>query len=91
MHYAMEVMKGLPADTKIFCGHEYTKANLKFCATVLPEDVDIQEKIEESNYLLDNMGFSTVPSILRDEVKYNVFMRYDDKAIQELVGTEDPI
>mmetsp|Transcript_71908 Transcript_71908/g.99639 ORF Transcript_71908/g.99639 Transcript_71908/m.99639 type:complete len:82 (-) Transcript_71908:120-365(-) len=81
MHYAMEVMKTLPADTKIFCGHEYTKANLKFCLTVLPQDTDIQQKAEEANYLLDNMGFYTVPSVLRDEVKYNVFMRYNDKAV----------
>jgi hydroxyacylglutathione hydrolase len=28
---AMDLMNTLPLDTKIFCGHEYTRSNLKFC------------------------------------------------------------
>ena len=28
---AMDVARNFSDDTKIFCGHEYTKANMEFC------------------------------------------------------------
>ena len=28
---AMDIARSLPDDTKIFCGHEYTKSNFEFC------------------------------------------------------------
>ena len=31
MLYAMDLMLKLPEDIKIFCGHEYTRANFEFC------------------------------------------------------------
>ena len=31
MLYAMDLMLTLPDNMKIFCGHEYTKANFEFC------------------------------------------------------------
>ncbi|KAG8145454.1 hypothetical protein E2320_011984 [Naja naja] len=34
----MEVLGGLPKETKIFCGHEYTTQNLKFALKVEPEN-----------------------------------------------------
>eukprot|EP00884_Botryococcus_braunii_P012145 jgi/Botrbrau1/20931/Bobra.0135s0061.3 len=32
-HSLMEVLAKLPPDTKVYCGHEYTVANLEFCLT----------------------------------------------------------
>ena len=31
MFYSLNKIKNLPPDTKIYCGHEYTKSNLNFC------------------------------------------------------------
>jgi hydroxyacylglutathione hydrolase len=36
-------------------------------------------------------GLSTVPSVLLDEMQYNPFLRTNEKAIQEAVGTSDPV
>ena len=36
MFISLNKIKKLPPDTKIYCGHEYTKSNLNFClATIL--------------------------------------------------------
>lgn len=72
---AMDVMLSLPDDTKIFCGHEYTKTNFEFC---IKSEGGLNKKIEEHwekyEEMLKNGGYS-VPSILKDEKQYNVFMR----------------
>lgn len=39
MHAALnETLAALPDDTKVFPGHEYTKSNVKFAASVLQND-----------------------------------------------------
>ncbi|KAL7979077.1 hypothetical protein Chor_015101 [Crotalus horridus] len=40
-----EVLGGLPKETKIFCGHEYTTQNLKFALKVEPENEFVKEKL----------------------------------------------
>ena len=52
MFNSLNKIKNLPLNTKIYCGHEYTKSNLNFCLaydsknTFLKEkEIDIQKKI----------------------------------------------
>ena len=43
MHYALyTVLRPLPAETPIFCGHEYTVDNLKFALWIDPGNRDVQ-------------------------------------------------
>lgn len=55
--------------TKIYCGHEYTKANLRFAQVVEPHNADIQTK-------LASLTECTLPSTLGDERLFNPFLRY---------------
>lgn len=71
---AMDIVMTLPSDTKIFCGHEYTKENLEFCLQAEQNHTPIAEAYEKFTNILDK-GMYTVPSILREEKEYNVFMR----------------
>ena len=72
---AMDVALSLPEDTKMFCGHEYTMANLKFCQTAEGKtNKAIEEFAQFYKQKLDD-GIYTVPSLLSDEKHYNVFMR----------------
>lgn len=72
---AMDRVLTLPEDTKIFCGHEYTKANFEFCLkSEGPKNPKIEEFWLKYAQALKN-GAYTVPSVLRDEKLYNVFMR----------------
>ena len=35
-----EAREALPADTRVYCGHEYTESNLRFAITVEPDNTD---------------------------------------------------
>ena len=38
----------LPGDTKMFCGHEYTVANLTYCKLVEPENAAASAMLEKA-------------------------------------------
>ena len=42
-------LKVLPSETKIYCGHEYTKTNLDFCLKYDPNNTALKEKSIEIN------------------------------------------
>ncbi|KAL9099176.1 MAG: hypothetical protein Q9163_005292 [Psora crenata] len=73
MHKALnETLAGLPNDTKVYPGHEYTKQNVKFLVTVLQTDpVKKLQSFAESNQ--QTQGKFTIG----DEKQYNAFMRVD--------------
>ena len=41
MYASLSSLAALPADTRVFCGHEYTAANLRFAAHVEPSNAAI--------------------------------------------------
>ncbi len=67
-------IKSLPADTKIYCGHEYTLQNSKFCIKHDPENTNLQNKILEIAKKLEK-ALPTIPSTLKDEIECNIFLR----------------
>ena len=67
-------IKSLPEDTKIYCGHEYTLQNSKFCIKHEPENVNLQNKILKINENLKN-NLPTIPSSVKDELECNIFLR----------------
>ena len=88
MFNSLNKIKNLPPDTKIYCGHEYTKSNLNFCLaydsknTFLKEKkIDIQKKL--------NSNQPTIPSTLDQEIKTNIFLRCDDPEIKHTLGLKD--
>ena len=85
----MDKIRALPDDTKIFCGHEYTKANMRFAQVAEPQNKKIQEFSKIYAKTLAR-GSYTVPSVLKDEKEYNVFMRCHEKSVQELHNNKDP-
>ncbi|KAH8891347.1 Metallo-hydrolase/oxidoreductase [Thozetella sp. PMI_491] len=87
MHQALNVTLGsLPDDTKVYPGHEYTKSNVKFAASVLQnEAIQALQKYAENNR--ETQGKYTIG----DEKKHNVFMRPQDPEIQKVTGSTDPI
>lgn len=88
---AMTVARDIiPGDAKMFCGHEYTVANLNFCALVDPENERVLAKKAEA-IAMREAGIWTVPTRLRDEKVFNVFMRCFDADMQALTGTSNPI
>ena len=77
---AMDRASELPKDTKIFCGHEYTVKNLEFAILAEPDNKKIVDKQNFVSDLVKNGQYS-VPSVLREELDYNVFMRCRTESI----------
>ena len=65
---------GLPDDTKIYCGHEYTKANAEFCLTVEPDNEALHKRYDQIKEQLSR-GEPTIPTIMAKEKETNAFLR----------------
>jgi len=67
-------LKKLPQNTKVYCGHEYTKKNSAFCIAHDPSNKKLKAKIDDINIKL-NSGVPTIPSTIKDELECNIFLR----------------
>ena len=77
MFFSLNKIKSLDPETLIYCGHEYTENNLKFALEVDKQNEDLKifsEKITD----LKRSNLPTIPSLLKDELNCNPFLRTDD-------------
>ena len=77
MFESLNKIKSLPEETKVYCGHEYTLSNLKFCMKYNPENRNLKKKAENIKKKIDN-GLPTIPSTIKDELECNIFLRAND-------------
>ena len=78
---SLNKIKKLPKNTKIYCGHEYTYKNAEFCMKYDSNNKYLKEKFEIIKKLrLDNLP--TIPAILEDELKSNIFLRCDQNEVK---------
>ncbi|HKO73253.1 MAG TPA: hydroxyacylglutathione hydrolase [Bradyrhizobium sp.] len=73
-------LRALPDDFKLYCGHEYTAANVKFALTVEPDNAALKARAEEVARLRA-ANRPTVPTLLGEEKKANVFLRADEPSV----------
>ncbi len=88
MFNSLNKIKKLPPETKIYCGHEYTKTNLNFCLTYNPENTLLKEKQVDILKKL-NSNQPTIPSTLGQEIETNIFLRCNDPEIKHAIGLKD--
>ena len=82
MYQSLNRLAALPGNTQVYCGHEYTLANLKFAQTVEPENQDIRERIQQSQVRRNN-NLPTVPGSIATEKLTNPFLRAHVPSIAE--------
>ena len=71
---SLNKIKELPKETMIYCGHEYTYKNAEFCMKYDKDNFNLKKKFEKIKKLrLKNLP--TIPSVLDDELKSNIFLR----------------
>ena len=81
MFSSLKKIKKLSKDTKIYCGHEYTYKNAEFCMKHDDKNLDLIKQFEKIKKLrLDNLP--TVPTMLEDELKSNIFLRCDQNEVK---------
>lgn len=82
-------LMALPADTLIYCAHEYTLANGRFALTVEPSNDALHLRLKEAQAMRAE-GLSTVPFRLDLELATNPFLRAGSaERFAELRGQKD--
>ena len=74
MFNSLMKLKKLPQNTKIYCGHEYTQQNSKFCIKYDENNENLKAKIKEIEIKLNNK-IPTIPSTIKDELECNIFFK----------------
>lgn len=85
MYASLAKLAALPDDTAVCCGHEYTLANLKFAATVEPDNRAVAEYAAECA-ARRSRGEPTLPSQLGLERRVNPFLRCTEPTVRAAAG-----
>ena len=78
---SLNLIKKLPKDTKIYCGHEYTQKNLDFCIKY-----EINNKLEEKKKWITSRLLQkqpTIPITIEEELNTNIFLRCDNTEVKK--------
>jgi hydroxyacylglutathione hydrolase len=78
-------LRNLPDDTRFYCGHEYTAANIRFAKTIEPNNARLAARGEEVRRLIA-AGKPTIPAIIGAEKAENPFLRADLAEVAKAVG-----
>ena len=77
MFRSLNKIKSLPMETKIYCGHEYTLNNSKFCIKHDPKNEFLKKKIDVIEKKISK-GLPTIPSTIKEELECNIFLRTEN-------------
>ena len=80
MNTSLNRLSHLPPETRMYCGHEYTAANLRFALTVDPANGDALEYQGKVDRLRRDDSPS-LPSTMALEIRVNPFLRCDDPVV----------
>jgi hydroxyacylglutathione hydrolase len=78
-------LRALPDDTQIYCGHEYTDANIRFARTIEPQNRALAARAETAKQQLAQ-GHPTIPTTIGEEKAANPFLRADIPVVVAAVG-----
>jgi hydroxyacylglutathione hydrolase len=78
-------LRNLPGETRVYCGHEYTLANIKFAQTIEPNNAALIARAKEA---LDQIKAKqpTIPTTIAEEKAANPFLRADVQEVAAAVG-----
>ena len=85
---SLQKLRNLPPETEVYCGHEYTAANVHFALTIEPHNAALRARADEVVKLC-SVGRPTIPSTIASEILTNPFLRADTAGVAEAVGLTD--
>lgn len=86
---SLDRLAALPADTRVYCGHEYTLDNCAFALSIEPDNAALQAREAQARQLRAQ-GLATLPSTLADELACNPFLRVDEPAVRAALADALP-
>nr|WP_293246415.1 hydroxyacylglutathione hydrolase [Panacagrimonas sp.] len=81
MHRSLQALGALPGSTLVYCGHEYTAANIQFALEVEPGNREL-ERYAARVRSLRSAGLPTLPAGLEAEKSINPFLRTSVPAVR---------
>ena len=81
MHRSLQRLAALPGETQVYCGHEYTLANLAFAQRVEPENRHLADRLAADRARIAQ-GEPTLPSRMKVEQCTNPFLRVTDASVR---------
>ncbi|MFK4824721.1 hydroxyacylglutathione hydrolase [Paenochrobactrum sp. BZR 588] len=81
MFQSLKILSALPADTAIYCGHEYSASNARFALTIDPHNKALQQRAAEITRLRAEDQL-TLPTSMAQELTTNPFLRASDTQIR---------
>ena len=88
MLFSLNKIKKLPRETMIYCGHEYTYKNAEFCIKYDSNNINLKKKFEKIKKLR-SQNLPTLPSVLMEELRSNIFLRCDQKELKIKLGMKN--
>ncbi len=85
MYASLGKLRALPDETRVYCGHEYTLANIGFAKGVEPGNAALAAR-EARDRRLREAGRPTLPSTMAEEKATNPFLRCFEPAVVESVN-----
>jgi len=88
MLQSLNLIKRLPIDTQIYCGHEYTKKNLDFC---IKYDGNNYSLVEKKKWITSRLSQkqTTIPVTIEEELNTNIFLRCDNSKVKKSLDMAD--
>ena len=83
---SLDKLAALPADTRVYCAHEYTASNLRFAAAVEPENAALRE-YQSLVTTLRSRDEATIPTTIGLEVRVNPFLRTRTPSVRQAAIT----
>jgi hydroxyacylglutathione hydrolase len=80
-------LAALPSQTRVYCGHEYTVANLRFAHVVEPDNPDIEARLAQA-VVRAQRGEPGVPSTIGEERLTNPFLRVAEPTVRSAVQSK---
>ncbi|MEM9726777.1 MAG: hydroxyacylglutathione hydrolase [Pseudomonadota bacterium] len=77
-------LRALDDATRVYCGHEYTLSNARFCLTIEPDNAALQERAAQIEAARE-AGAPTIPTTIGEEKATNSFLRADEPSVQAAV------
>ncbi len=74
LHHSLQRLAQLPDNTRVYCAHEYTAANLRFAIACEPNNHALQQRIADTKQLRAANRI-TLPSTIALEKATNPFLR----------------
>lgn len=85
MWQSLQKLAALPAETLVYCGHDYTLENYEFAVTIAPDNQHIRHRLAEVQKSVE-YGHLTVPSTIAQERATNIFLQAADPQVKATVG-----